>query len=316
MRGETIVGVEPPGLGYCRRGIDQLVEGKTPDAALPIVERTCSHAHEAYRIALCRALEAAGGSQVSEIAEATRTVFAEIEFLLARLWTLALATRATGTISLYRLALDQRESLFAALEAATGKRQYWAVAVPGGARVDLQLAPLREVLTSLEPGLAAWKAIVAPGGLVGRACNQVGIISAEQLGAIVPESDATYADYRTGLAGDVTSRLTRAADDLVACHVRAQAALAELDEQREEISATPAIPSTSSPVTATSVSSPHGPIRLSFHLTSNGNLHEPVLETPETFLVGALPQLLEGRLLLQVPLILASLDLCVECLDQ
>src|SRR5215472_2372676 len=88
LRGETVVGAEPPGLGYCRRGIVRLVEGSMPDAALPIVERTCSHAHEAYRIAFCRALEEASGSKVSEMAEASRTLFAEIEFLLARLGTL------------------------------------------------------------------------------------------------------------------------------------------------------------------------------------------------------------------------------------
>jgi Ni,Fe-hydrogenase III large subunit len=249
------------------------------------------------------------------MAEATRTLFAEIEFLLARLGTLALATRATGTISLYRLALDQRESLFAALEGATGRRQYWAIAVPGGARVDLNLEPLQEVLASLEPALVAWKTVVAPGGLVGRACNQVGVISAEQLEAIVPESDATYTEYRAQLAGDVTSRLTRVADDLVACHGRAQAALAKLGEHPEEPLVSPAIASASSTVTGM-VSGPHGPIRLSFHLASDGTLHELSLETPEKYLVGALPQLLEGRLLLQVPLILTSLDLCVECLDQ
>ena len=280
------------------------------------MERICSHAHEAYRIAFCQALEEASGGQLSASAEVTRTLFAEIECLLARLWTLALATRAAGTISLYRLALDQRESLYAGLEAATGKRHYWAVAVPGGARADLNVAPLREVLASLGSGVAAWKAIVAPGGQVGRACNQIGVISPEQLEAIVPESDATYADYRTRLAGDVTSRLTRVADDLIACHARAEASLAELGEQMEEkTSPTPALPSTSSPVTGM-VTGPHGPIRLSYQLTGDGTLQNLALETPEASLVEALPQLLEGRLLLQVPLILASLDLCVECLDQ
>jgi Ni,Fe-hydrogenase III large subunit len=213
------------------------------------------------------------------------------------------------------MALDQRESLFAAVEAATGKRHYWAVAVPGGARADLKLAPLREALASLERVLAGWKTIAAPAGLIGRAGSHVGVISVEQIEAIVPESDATYAEYRPRLAGDVTSRLTRAADDLIAGFARAQAALAGLDETLEETPTAPAITSTSSPVT-TLVTGPHGPIRLGFDVTSEGNLHDLTLETPETLLVGALPQLLEGRLLSQVPLILASLDLCVECLDQ
>jgi Ni,Fe-hydrogenase III large subunit len=40
------------------------------------------------------------------------------------------------------------------------------------------------------------------------------------------------------------------------------------------------------------------------------------LETPGAALIPALPEILEGGQLAQASLILASLDLCLECLDQ
>jgi NADH:ubiquinone oxidoreductase subunit D len=273
--------------------------------------------------------------------------------MLARLWTLALAARAAGATSLYRLALDQRESLFAALEAGTGKRHYWAVTVPGGVRDDLDLAPLQEVLSLLEPRLGAWKAAVGPTGLIGRTGNQMGAISTDQVQTIglaglaargsgvendlrITKPYAAYSQYQVQLmggkaeeegripaverklAGDVTSRLSAAAEDLVSSHSIAQSALGQLSTEPAGTSAAPEglpVPAERSLVTS-SVECPHGPISVTFQFTSDGVMSALELEPPGAILVEALPQLLEGRLLLQVPLILTSLDLCIECLDQ
>ncbi len=273
--------------------------------------------------------------------------------MLARLWTLALAARAAGAISLYRLALDQREALFAALEAGTGQRHYWAVTVPGGVRNDLDLAPLQETLSLLEPRLGAWKVAVGPTGQIGRVGNQMGAISTDQAQTIglaglaargsgvetdlrITKPYAAYGQYQVQLlggeaeeeghvregarkvAGDVTSRLTAAAADLLSSHSIAQAAISQLTTEPDESAATPAglpAPAENSTVTS-SVECPHGPITTTFRFTGDRVMSGLELETPGAILVEALPQLLEGRLLLQVPLILASLDLCIECLDQ
>jgi ech hydrogenase subunit E len=281
-------------------------------------------------------------------------LFAEIERLLARLWTLALAARAAAA-PLHHLALQQRESLFTALEAATGERYYWGISVPGGVRNDLTLEPLQVALERLLPEMTAWGAAVAAKGTLGRTGNGIGIISDEQARAIglegvarsgsprasdlrATEPYAAYADYQTELSsvdsgtddassgtvsgkttGDVTSRLTAVAADLLVSHAIAQKAIGTLSEEGEDSNSkrpvTLAAPRDD--VAASSVvEGPHGPVSLGYTYTRAGAITELVLETPAGRLVQALPHLLEGRLLPQVPLILASLDPCIECVDQ
>jgi Ni,Fe-hydrogenase III large subunit len=351
LRGEKVTGVLPPGLGYGRRGVVDLVEGKSPDDALPIIERTCSLAHETHRIAFCQALEMATNTTIDRDAEITRVLFAEIERLLARLWTLALAARAASAAALHETALQQRESLFTALEATTGKRHYWGISVPGGTRNDLTLEPLQEALERLQPEITAWRTAVAPTGLLGRPGNGIGIISDEQALAIglegvarsgssrasdlrATEQYAAYADFQTELgnkdseadeasgsvgsksAGDVTSRLAAAAADLLVSHAIAQKAVSKLQEEDRDSKLAIAIPAPHDDVSASSVvEGPHGPVSLGYTYTRAGVITELMLETPAGRLVQALPHLLEGRLLPQVPLILASLDPCIECID-
>ncbi len=361
LRGETVAEVLSPGLGYCQRGIVELVEGKTPTEALPIIERTCSLAHESHRIAFCQALEMAANTKISSTAESTRVLFAEIERMLARLWTLALAARAASAMQLYQLALEQRESIFAALEAATGERHYWRITLPGGARTDLQFEPLQETLNVLQPGLAGWEAIAAPTGQLGRSGVRIGIITEEQVNSLglgglaargssrqsdlrVTQPYAGYSDYAakfsgdkddegeeeagTGQsqgskpAGDVTARLSCAASDLIQSYGVAQAAISRLVDEPQgptanepELATELAAPAKNYSA-ASSVEGPHGMVSIRFSYTNAGVISGLALETPGARLVQALPQLLDGRLLPQLPLILASLDLCIECLDQ
>ncbi len=324
-----------------------------PDEALPVIERTCSLAHETHRIAFCQALESATNTQISQNAQTTRVLFAEIERLLARLWTLALAARAATANQLYQLALDQRESIFAALEAATGERHYWRISVPGGVRSDLQIEPLREALNFLQPGLAGWATTAAPAGLLGRTSNRIGIIPDDQVHTLeleglaargssrvsdlrVTQPYAAYADYQAELsddkndddevhaetkpAGDVTARLSCAAADLSQSHSIIQAAMSRLledsNQNENEKEAVILDAPAADCAAASAVEGPHGPVSISYSYTSTGIVRGFVLKTPGAGVVQALPQLLEGRLLPQVPLILASLDLCIECQDQ
>jgi Ni,Fe-hydrogenase III large subunit len=296
-------------------------------------------------------------TRIDRDAETTRVLFAEIERLLARLRTLALAARAASVAPLHHLALQQRESLFTALEAATGERHYWGVSVPGGVRDDLELEPLQEALERLLPELTAWGAAVGPKGTLGRTGMGIGIISDEQARAIglkgvagsgtskasdlrATEPYAAYADYQTELsvdtgtddapssgsssgkttAGDVTSRLTAVAADLLVSHAIAQKAIGSLPDEGEDSNnnqspVTIAAPRGDDVATSSVVEGPHGPVSLGYTYTRAGAIRQLVLETPAGLLVQALPHLLEGRLLPQVPLILASLDPCIECID-
>ncbi len=337
LRGETIVGVEPPGIGYCRRGISALVEGRSIETALPIVAHSCSFAGTAHRIAFCRALESAAGAALSQAATNTRILFAEVERILARLWTLGATARAFGVAPLWKAALQQREDLFAALEDATGFRAFWGVAIPGGARDDLDFDPLRTALDAVESSVTAWRVAVGPQGPLGRAGKGVGRLSAEsarELGIYGLAGAGSYAteDARqadsgyTGLdvewpslddkrSGDVAGRLACAVEDIATSVALARACLGALPAGNSDLAIAFSMPSRPVDLHAT-VESPHGPVTLSATYAAAGTLGDLRIDTTAHAILDAVPTLLEGRPVAQALATLASLDLCLECLDQ
>ena len=134
LHGDQIDDVELGDLTSLSRGILALAEGQPADDVLALLEHSCANAGQAHRLALALALEAATNTPTSKQARLTRVLFAEIERILARLWTLGLSARAAGYPAFWRAALDQREDLFAAAQSVTGERVHWGVATVGGVR--------------------------------------------------------------------------------------------------------------------------------------------------------------------------------------
>jgi NADH-quinone oxidoreductase subunit D len=337
LRGETVVGVEPPETGYCRRGIAGLVEGRTVDAALPVVEHSCSFAGTAHRIAFCRALESAAGAAPSKTAVTTRILFAEVERILARLWTLGATARAFSQAPFWTSALQQREDLFAALEESAGARAFWGVAVPGGARSDLDYDPLRGALDGVENSLTAWRVAVGPQGPLGRAGKGVGRISEEsarELGLrglagagsyAAEDARATESGYAAlGVewpaldgkrSGDVAARLTVAVEDVATSVALAKACLGALPAGDGDAARALSLPGRALDLHST-VEGPHGPVMLAFTRAPSGAIGDLRIETMAPATLETLPTLLEGRPLAHALATVASLDLCLECLDQ
>ncbi len=337
LRGETVVGIEPPETGFCRRGIAALVEGRAVDAALPVVEHSCSFAGTAHRIAFCRALESAAGATPSETAATTRILFAEVERILARLWALGTTARAFSQAPFWQSALQQREDLFAALDDAAGARAYWGIAVPGGARGDLDFDPLRTALDAVETSLTAWRVAVGPQGRLGRAGKGVGRLSEErarELGLHGLAGAGSYAtedarETESGYAalgvdwpsldgkrsGDVAARLTVAVEDIAISVSLAKACLGTLPAGDGDAARTLTLPGRALELQS-AVEGPHGPVMLSFTRTPTGALGDLRIETTTPAVLDALPALLEGQTLAHALATLASLDLCLECLDQ
>jgi Ni,Fe-hydrogenase III large subunit len=341
LRGERIAGVEPPATGYCHRGIVELAQGKPLDDALGVVERACSRAHESHRLAFCQAVEDASGVAVPEPARLTRTLFAEIERILARLWTLAVVARAANADAPFAQALDLRENLTTTLAKVTGERVYWAVAVPGGVRGDLDLEPLGAALDALDAETPGLRAQVGPSGPLGRATKGIGVISAARAEALgltglaargsrtVEDLRATrpyagYADSDVALpeppgnpGGDVAARLVCTVDDIAASLSIAQACLDKLTNG--EGASAPTTPKTPKLAAGregrTIVEGPHGPVEAVVALGGANTVARLRLVTPGAAVLAALPETLEGGLVAQAPVIVASLDLCAECLD-
>lgn len=344
LRGETVTRVERPATGYCRRGVEDLLSGMPVVRALQTIERSCSFAGQSHRLAFCQALEAATGVAPSAHDRLIRGIFAEVERLLARLWTLGMSARAAGLYAPFRDAMDQRETLFDALEDATGERFFWAIAVPGAVREfdePGKLNALHSAIETLRPAIETWRVAVCARGPLGRAGAGVGNISAEQASALRltglaaraagtdpdlrrREPYGPYADLaiewpedRDAAASDtdVAARLALAVEE---AHLSARIA-SQCFEALESAEDTSVVEGRAGRFDGRegrgAVEGPHGVVDVRVTLAASGAIDRASLAVPGSRLLDALPALLEGQSVGAVPLILASLDLCIECID-
>jgi Ni,Fe-hydrogenase III large subunit len=335
LHGDRIEGVELGDLAALSRGLIALAEGQAADDALALLEHSCANAGQAYRLALALALEASTNTPTSKQARLTRVLFAEIERILARLWTLGLSARAAGYPAYWRTALDQREDLFAAAQTATGERVQWGVATVGGIRDSFTRTSLADALTAFAPACEEWRRVTLARGPLGAIGAGLGVISEEQaqgLSGLAGRAAGNQQDVRESAAydgyvdlahawppstyktGDAAARLLCAAEDLTSSVAVAQACLAELEKNTDDASdAGPGIAETSETGQAT-VEGPHGAITVRATSDQRGAVERLECETPGATLYALLPRILHGHHATQAPLILASLDLCAECL--
>lgn len=341
LRGDLIAGVEQPLTGYCRRGSIDLATGGTVEDALALVERSCSLAGTSHRLALVAALESLAGIEPERPTRITRVLFAEVERILARLWMLTQAARAAGIPRHERTALDQREALFAALRTATGQRVFWAVAIPGGTSSDVtyELDDLRTAIQALETSLPTWRSLAGPRGPLGQSGRGVGKLSAERAAALGLSGIAArgsgaaydlrqrdpYGGYNdltiewpmatASAAGDTAARLAYAVEDMAASATVALECLDELAGASATAQPFPPSAALAGREASAAVEGPHGRVTVAVALTGDGHIERLRLETRCVAVLDALSELLEGQPLSLAPLLLASVDLCPECLD-
>jgi Ni,Fe-hydrogenase III large subunit len=345
LRGETIDSVLPLATGFCQRGIEGLVVGRLMADALAIIERSCSFAGQSYRLAACQCVEAATGVMPPRRARLLRSVFTEIERLLARLWMLGLAARAVGLGAAFHEALEQREALFDAAEQLTGERAFWAIAEPGSVR-ELREDVFEAVELALDQvtgAVATWRLATDAHGPLGRACVGVGRLDrarvaelglsglAAQAAGIAhdPRREHPYAGYADiafdwadgqpgEAAGDTAARLVAAVADMALSLRLIRALLNTLREEGDDAGATAVVTGNGGATDDASamVSGPHGPITCHASLADGGRFASLRFDRPNAAAtLAALPTALCGQPVMRAPLILASLDLCMECND-
>jgi Ni,Fe-hydrogenase III large subunit len=344
LRGETIESMLPPVTGFCQRGIESLAVGKPMADALGIIERACSFAGQSYRLAACQAIEAATGGMPARRARLLRSVFAEVERLLARLWMLGMAARAAGLSAAFHEALEQRETLFDAVEQLTGERVYWAIAEPGSVRElreDVYEA-VELALEQLNGAVATWRLATDARGPLGRASSGIGPLDRERvttlrLGGLAAQAvgivddlrrEQPYAGYAditfdwadgqsSAEVGDAAARLSAGVADMALSLRLIRTLLDALRGNGDEAGATAVVSGSGAQGEATAaVQGPHGPITCRAIIADGGRFSQVTLERPNAVAtLAALPDALRGQPVMLAPLILASLDLCLECND-
>ncbi len=352
MRGEKVTGVETH-MGYAHRGVEALATERDLLSVLDLVERACGTCGHSHRLALCLAIERHANVTPPPRALALRTAFSEIERALARLWLLTQVGRASEFGALFTFAVEARETLFEACVEATDARLFWGVPVPGGATNVADPGALTEPVAAVAARLPVIERLVRENGMLssrGKGIGRVAADVAEDLrltgllaraaGVDDPDlrrtapydaydqvvdlfDDDTQSALGAAVAGDVASRSRLAVADLRRSLGLIAALLDDLPDGQERATFPAQLLAGE---TTASIEGPHGRESIVLRVgdpsanrpvdaQSAGWLGKLTLNPPSRVNCGALPIALVHEHLSDVPLVLASLDLCVACID-
>ena len=325
-------------LFFVHRGLEKLVEGRSFEAALPIVERACGVCTVTHALAYAQAVEALTGTEVPPRARWSRVLLAELERLYNHVGDLGNLCAGIGFQSGVARLGWLKERLLRLNDAVAGHRYLTGVVAPGGLVVDLDargLAALPGSLDELGGELAAAvRAVIRSEGVMER-FHGTGLVTgdtARALGAlgVAARASGVATDLRRDRAyaayGDLdVPQITAAGGDVAArFHLRAQEAHESLRLVREALRGLPAgpvrAPAATTPDAGASVlAAAEGPRGASWvwlragadatidrlHLRSASFANWPVV-------AAAVP----GNLVPDFPLINKSFELCYACTDR
>jgi Ni,Fe-hydrogenase III large subunit/Ni,Fe-hydrogenase III component G len=138
-------------LFYTHRGVEKIVEGKTFDAALFIVERTCGVCTVSHAVSFASAAERLTGATVPARASYLRTLLIELERLYNHVGDIGNICAGTGFHAGSSQGAILKERLQRINEELTGHRFLMGVVGVGGMRYDLASAALARAARDLVP---------------------------------------------------------------------------------------------------------------------------------------------------------------------
>ncbi|HLF75865.1 MAG TPA: NADH-quinone oxidoreductase subunit C [Dehalococcoidia bacterium] len=241
-------------LFYTHRGVEKIVEGKSFEEALFVVERTCGVCTVSHAVSFCSAVERMAGAELSQAAIWLRTLLLELERLYNHVGDIGNICAGAG----FHLGSSQgailKERMQRLNEALTGHRFLMGVVGLGGLRYDLKPAALTsaaKTLAELRSDFEAYMDVLLSSRSFVSRITGPGHVSADTvlaLGAtgVAARASGISTDYRrehpylayghlqpeclVEAAGDVGARLM----------VRAREALASFDMAVELIASLPA----------------------------------------------------------------------------
>ncbi|SDG84816.1 Ni,Fe-hydrogenase III large subunit [Selenomonas sp. WCT3] len=144
-------------LFFTHRGLEKIMEGKTPQEALPIVERICGACSIANTWSFCQAVEKIAGVTVPKRAQIIRTLLMEIERITNHIGDCGNIPAGVGFAPAISLGGRTKEMMMRLQERLAGNRFLRGVIVPGGVAMDIGASlqqDIRETLAKAEKNMA------------------------------------------------------------------------------------------------------------------------------------------------------------------
>ena len=334
LQGETIARVEIT-TGYAARGVEALLAGRDVEDGLKLAERLCGSAAHHHRLGYCLALERLAAVQPPPRARALRSLFCEVERLLSHLSWAAQVGRAAERPRAFYAAIEARERLIESLEQSTGQRLLWGLPIPGGVASAPDCAPLGSALEQIGETLEQLEQQFIKDRGMQRRTRGLATITTEQARAAKltgPVARASgleddtrrtdpydaYIDLhlpeRAGsAAGDTAARIAARLDEMrqssdIVAHLLEQLPDGPLAEPFPDL-----LPAGEA---AAAIEGPQGQEAWNVRGDGSARPASVTITTASQRNLAAVPLALEGQRLSNALLILASLDLCIACVDK
>jgi len=338
VEGETVVGCDYRGF-YNHRGIEKLGDSVLTWDRIPhLAERICGICGMIHSTCYCQAAEKAAGIRPPRRAEFIRTLILELERVHSHLLWLGIAGHIIGFDTLLMQSWRIREPVMWLTEEICGNRKTYGMNAVGGVRRDItpgQVPKIRDVVTGVEREILAVKrAVVGDATLLART-QDVGILSrkwAQEVCVVGPPARASgvpidarldhpYAAYDevpptlcTQGAGDTWARVL----------VRVDEALDSVRIIRECLDRMPEGPILTEmtgdfPDGRVGISVVEAPRGEAVHFVMTGGVNRPYrwrVRAPTFPNLQAMPAMIQGQNLADVPITLGSLDPCFSCTER
>jgi Ni,Fe-hydrogenase III large subunit/Ni,Fe-hydrogenase III component G len=338
VEGETVVGCDTR-LFYNHRGIEKLGDSTLTYNEIPyLAERICGICGFIHSTCYCQAVERAAELEVPRRARYIRTIMLELERIHSHLLWLGIAGHIIGFDTVLMQTWRIREPVMWLCEEISGNRKTYGMNTIGGVRRDLpdEIKPkLLATLAEVEKeALAVRSAIIEDTTLLART-KGVGTLTkewAKQICVVGPPARASgvaidarinhpYAAYdelppniATEVAGDIWARVL----------VRVAELMESIRLVREALTAIPPGPIGAQikeeiPPGRVGLSVVEAPRGEAIHFVLTGGDNRPYrwrVRAPTYPNLQALPAMVSGANIADVPITLGSLDPCFSCTER
>ncbi|MCX6778090.1 MAG: nickel-dependent hydrogenase large subunit [Candidatus Micrarchaeota archaeon] len=336
VEGEDIVDVDFR-CGYNHRGIEKLMETKDFNQNSFLIERICGICSYTHSLCYHNAVESVGeGVEVSKRAHYLRVITAELERVHSHLLWAGIAGEEIGNKSLFMYAWKHRELCMDSLEEITGNRVNYGINRVGGVRYDLTPEMgkrLIERMDKTDEAVDYMANIFLKDPMIDKRASNIGILTKKEaydLGAVGPTARAS------GVKADIRK------DDPYSCYnefdfnvitwdsgdilARAAVRILELKESakiiRQAVKNLPegALWNKNWKIPAgESVSRTEAPRGEDIHYVRTDGGNKPYrykIRAPTLANILSVPAMFKKEHIADIPIIVASIDPCIGCMDR
>lgn len=339
LDGETVVEADIR-IGYVHRGIEKLIESRNYFQNLYLIERICGICSYTHMENYAQNVEEILGLKVPLRAEYIRTLFLELERLHSHLLWLGVAGHEIGFDTFFMYTWQDREVVQDLLESISGNRVNYAMNTIGGVRRDVGEEQKKKVLAAmdhLEKRVEYYKDVAVNEKTILVRTQGVGVLKqrvALKLAAVGPTARAsgikmdirkddpcaTYAetpfDMITTDTCDVFGRLVVRVLEIFESIKIIRYLMDKMpagDLKAKQMKAPPIVPE------GEAISHTEAPRGEDMHYLRSNGTDKPErykIRTPTLANMPSVAEMLKETHLADVPIIIASIDPCMGCMDR